>query len=237
MKKPPVRLLHDPSVAASVRANLQCVREAPGGYDAARGFERLQRELELAGPSGTAPSTPPPTPRGLELSGLGATKALWISGVGALCIVAAGALVTGLPRGRQSLPGGAPAPPSPAAARESSAPPLPAAPLRLDPATALAPSGTAVSPGVAARREIEQLIQIRALLRRDAAAAYELAQRSAREFPRGALREEREALTALALSRIGEHARAQEQARAFLQSYPNSPLRAVVQRLLGEDVP
>ena len=78
------------------------------------------------------------------------------------------------------------------------------------------------------RREIAQLVRIRALLERDPDAAYRLAQRSDREFPRGVLNEERLALSVLALAKSGESVAAAQKARQFFQRYPQSPLREQV---------
>lgn len=82
------------------------------------------------------------------------------------------------------------------------------------------------------RREIAQLVRIRALLEREPAAAYRLARRSEREFPRGILAQERQALAIVALASTGAKERAREQARAFFARYPNSPLRATVDAAL-----
>ena len=83
------------------------------------------------------------------------------------------------------------------------------------------------------RREITQLNRIRALLERDPAAAHRLIRVAQREFPAGVLREEREGLDALALFELGQPERARRQAERFVARYPNSPLRARVERLLG----
>ena len=77
----------------------------------------------------------------------------------------------------------------------------------------------------ALRREIAQLARIKALLPRDPHAAYRLVQSGQREFPRGVLAQEREALGVLALSALGDARGAARDARAFLSRYPDSPLR------------
>jgi hypothetical protein len=121
-------------------------------------------------------------------------------------------------------------PPAPARSAPQHAQPV------LPPSAAALPAAPApaAEPDDSVRREIEQLAQIRALLPVDPNAAFALAERSAREFPYGALREEREALTVLALARLGERARAREAARAFLARYPQSPLRAALEGVAQE---
>jgi hypothetical protein len=86
----------------------------------------------------------------------------------------------------------------------------------------------------AARREIELMLQLRRLLPRDPTAAYRLAQRAEREFPHGALREEREALGVLALAASGEGELARGLAHEFLRRHPESPMRARLHQLVSE---
>jgi hypothetical protein len=85
------------------------------------------------------------------------------------------------------------------------------------------------------RREIEQVGRIKLWVESDPARAYELAQAGQHEFPRGMLRQEREALLVLALWNMGSHTQARREASAFLQRYAESPLRARLERLLEED--
>jgi hypothetical protein len=56
---------------------------------------------------------------------------------------------------------------------------------------------------------------------RDPKAALRLLTQMGTDFPQGYFLEEREALTILALVRAGQSERAQRQARAFLERYPN----------------
>jgi hypothetical protein len=103
------------------------------------------------------------------------------------------------------------------------------------PARDVGAASPAVSPRPAAassRREIAQLVRIRALLEDDPAAAYRLAQRSEREFPHGVLSEERRALQVLALAKSGATEAADRNAREFLARYPQSPLRELVEAAL-----
>jgi hypothetical protein len=87
----------------------------------------------------------------------------------------------------------------------------------------------------ALRREIAQLGRIKAMVESNPAAAYRMAQAGHREFSRGMLREEREALAVLSLSQIGRQAEARQRAQTFVARYPQSPLRERLQHLIDAD--
>jgi hypothetical protein len=93
----------------------------------------------------------------------------------------------------------------------------------------------------ALRRETAQVGRIRSLLAADPARAYRLAQAGHREFVRGMLREEREALAILSLWKLGRTALAERRTRAFVASYPQSALREQLEQQLlpehGRDAP
>jgi len=82
----------------------------------------------------------------------------------------------------------------------------------------------------ALRREIADLGRIKALLESDPAQAYRLAQAGHRVHRRGMLRHEREGLAVLALWNLDRRGEAEARSRAFLTRYPNSPLRAEIER-------
>jgi outer membrane protein assembly factor BamD (BamD/ComL family) len=82
------------------------------------------------------------------------------------------------------------------------------------------------------RREIAQLGRIKALIDRDPNAAARLATEGDREFHRGMLRQERDALAIFALWNAGRHAEAERRAQAFIARYPDSPSRERIERLL-----
>jgi type IV secretory pathway VirB10-like protein len=124
------------------------------------------------------------------------------------------------------------APPAPAAPVVQQAAPTPAPSAQPAPAnevTAPAPASSAQPAMRSSRREIAQLVRIRALLERDPAAAYRLALQSEREFPNGVLSEERQALQVLALAKSGSIDEAQRKANAFFARYPQSPLRDLIE--------
>jgi hypothetical protein len=85
--------------------------------------------------------------------------------------------------------------------------------------------------GTASRREIESLLRIRELLPRDPETAYRLARAAEREFPNGALREEREGLTIVALFSLGDGAHARREAARYIARYPMSSLRERIEQL------
>jgi outer membrane protein assembly factor BamD (BamD/ComL family) len=82
------------------------------------------------------------------------------------------------------------------------------------------------------RREIAQLVRIRALLERDPRAAHRLAERSEREFPRGLLNEERRALAIVALAKSGAKQLAEQDAQRYFARYPHSPMRELIEAAL-----
>jgi hypothetical protein len=113
--------------------------------------------------------------------------------------------------------------------------PAPPAAVPEAPANEVVGSQTAPSPAPAARssrREIAQLVRIRALLENDPVAAYRLAQRSEGEFPHGGLSEERQALQVLALAKSGNMETADRKALEFFARYPQSPMRELVEAAL-----
>jgi len=83
------------------------------------------------------------------------------------------------------------------------------------------------------RREIAQLVRIRALLDKDPSAAYKLAVRSEREFPSGVLRQERQAMIVLSLAKQGDVDEARRAANRFVLQYPQSPMRDMIEVALG----
>jgi hypothetical protein len=131
-----------------------------------------------------------------------------------------------------------PAPPR-SPARET--PPAPREARPLEGAQPAAPSVTsfpsfspAPAPSSRLREEAAVLRRAREALRQGnlSGASAELdAARTA--FPRGALGEEREALTIELMARSGQRDAARQRAGAFLQSFPNSPYAGNVRRAVG----
>ncbi len=86
----------------------------------------------------------------------------------------------------------------------------------------------------ALREESQNLLEARAALRGgNPSAALDLLSRARTRFPRGALAQEREALTIEALYRSGQKQLASQRADAFLRQFPRSPHAADVRRYLA----
>jgi hypothetical protein len=76
-----------------------------------------------------------------------------------------------------------------------------------------------------APNEISGVLRARTLLHHDSRAALALLAELDRDFPHGVLREERDALTAIARWNAGDIALARQLARSFLAQYPRSAMR------------
>lgn len=102
-------------------------------------------------------------------------------------------------------------------------------PRRLSPS---ARSGSASAVQASSLREESLLIleARRALRSGDFTSTLQRLEEVRARFPRGALVQEREALTVEALGRSGARAAAERRARTFLRNYPNSPYAADVER-------
>jgi hypothetical protein len=230
------RLLEDPHMPAELRADLQRSHVAASDYDASAQLASLRAALL---DSGRDPL------RGQSSKSAGAGKAglSWHTIPSAWKLAVLVAIGGGTALLTWRAPHASNTPPS---ATGSVAPivyaPLPAAPAPAQPEPALAASQPVSPPPSAAsdtppplsttRREISQLVRIRALLKRDPAAAYRLASRSEQEFPHGLLSEERQALAIVALAQSGALSTAAQKAQAFFARYPHSPLRELVESAL-----
>jgi TolA-binding protein len=133
------------------------------------------------------------------------------------------------------VPTAAVVPPVPHPAEVSSAPeePTPSMPsARAAPRTA-SRSRSAPSPAPALAAEIAALDAVRqAMAARDFERALEATEAYAREFPRGQLAADADALAAQALAAQGERAAARERAQRFLERHPDDPHAARMRRLL-----
>lgn len=84
-----------------------------------------------------------------------------------------------------------------------------------------------------ALREAELVAAARLALGNDPRRALALTDEAAREFPEGALVQEREALSIRALAQTGELDAARTRASTFLERYPRGPHAAAVRRAVG----
>jgi hypothetical protein len=251
----PRRLVDEGALPPSLRVDLARVRATPYRYDARAGLAALQAALALtaakasaaasaASAQTAAPSSAAPGGAAAALLGPAGAK-LGLAAAGA-AVLAASWFATAHQAVRERAlrpavqrsgdpPLGRPAPERPALEPERARGPSQPRAAEAEAPAAAEPSPAAREAGTARelRREIAQLGRIKALLARDPALAYRLAQQGHRAFARGMLRHEREGLAVLALFDLGRRPQAARRAHAFLARYPDSPLRGELERLLG----
>jgi hypothetical protein len=257
--KPPAPLLTDTTLPTRLTLHLDSVARARFPYDQERGLIALQDALgRLDVSSVEHAAAPHHAPIGSASVGsslvVGSTiKVVLITAVSLMVwgvwsqwradhsprpptvrSVAAIAPVAPAQVAATPAPDDAPIPPTGGSA-ELSPPPSSTtlAPVRPAVAKAPAPRLAQGTEGSRARREIAQLNQIKRTLPADPATALRLARYSAREFPQGLLREEREALIVLALWQLGEVAAARAGAEQFLARHPRSSFRARIQECMA----
>jgi hypothetical protein len=222
--------------------------------DAGDGSTELEQTLVRSGQELPMPTAQKQAVWGRLLSALPPTTALPVVAgtssllglpvVKALCLVVAlSAVVAGsyhfLARGRSTAPvehlpivasvSTAPAIESPAALPEST--------VAAEASATLPVANQASPPSRASLLREESLAVIaarQALRENDAGGALRLLEQAQRRFKKGALLEEREALTIQALAKSGNEAQAARRAKAFMTNYPRSPHAADVQRYLAE---
>jgi hypothetical protein len=230
------RLFEDPQMSSQLREDLLRSRHAGEEYDTAAQLMPLRAALSDT-------SRDPLYGESLEAAGAAEPASFWHSVPASWKIVAIIAAVGGVaafvarPSPRAASPERAPA--VVVSSAPAATPPVvktveaPAAKIdAVEPTTPAVATPAAVSSS-SSRREISQVVRIRALLETNPRAAYRLAQRSEQEFPRGVLSEERQALSVIALSKSGAADAAQRKARAFFSRYPQSPMRELVEAALG----
>jgi hypothetical protein len=254
------RLFEDPHLPAELREDLQRSRVAASDYDASAQLVSLRAALLDTARDPLRGQSPNAAGAGKEGWSWHAIPSAWKLAL--LVAVGAGTALLARPARRAVVrppsaagvvapaaharppsaagvvaPAALAPPPSAAGvvAPAAHAPPPPSAPAAAGPSVAASDPGSppaAPQPVSGSRREISQLERIRALLKRDPAAAYRLARRSEQEFPHGLLREERQALSIVALAQSGALSEAGEKAEAFFARYPHSPLRELVESAL-----
>ncbi|HKU43304.1 MAG TPA: hypothetical protein VJR89_34320 [Polyangiales bacterium] len=227
--KPPSRLLDDPNFARELRDDLARVVRHPHQVD----LDRAARALAVAIGAGVVASSAPAAASSAAGSSVSLALKGTLAALGSATLVGV-AVVTLQPAHeppRREVT--APQPTAAAPARvEVPAPPPTAASDALPEATHVQPQ-PAAAPS-ASRREIAQLRRIQRLLPEQPAAAYRLAQASQREFPNGALREEREGPAVLALFQLPDRERAEREAERYLRRHPNSTLAERIRTLRAE---
>jgi hypothetical protein len=244
--RPPPRLRDDPAVRSDLREDLQRTAATSPAYDAAAGLASLQAAVAALSASGadSAAAGAHAAAEPMIANGPGASAATTAStGAGAgggtllgstagkLALAASGAAL--IAAGVVVWPRSTPQPPRTATAPQQAPARVPdAIDAELERIRADAERAGDGEAAAALRREIDELGRIKALLERNPAEAYELAEGGHRRFAAGMLRHEREGLAVLALFELGRRSEALARTRAFLARYPASPLRAELQRRL-----
>jgi hypothetical protein len=223
------RLLDDAQLSAEVRDDLLRSRAAGGQYPTAAKLLQLRAALSRAdaAPAVAGSNAWQAVPSGWKLLAVAA-----LAGTGALFAAQPATQPATQPAAQ---PATQPTPQLDVAEQPES--PVQPAPERVEAPIAVQPREPAVGapqpsaaaparPGASSsRREIAQLVRIRALLGSDPAAALRLAERSEREFPHGLLSEERQALSIVALAKSGAHDAASKRAQRYFARFPHSPMR------------
>jgi hypothetical protein len=203
-----------------LRTELRRYATEQAQVDLKRAYADLQETLQLKAAA--------PTTKSAWGSVTASTKLLIIAAVGGSAALGVNALRSAEPAQQMhaivsQTPSVRLAPPPPEVAQPEAAPPVQVAASIRTPSTS---SGS--------RREIAQLVRIKALLEHDPAAARRLIRAAQREFPAGLLVEEREGLDVIALFALGQHERARTSAERFIARYPQSALRSKLQRLIAD---
>lgn len=251
--KPPAPLLTDPTLHERLKLHLQSVAHQRFPYDQERGLRALQDTLLKVDATSASHGASEIAPIGsasvgsslvasttfklVLLTAIGMTawgvSRQWRAEASATVQpVSAGETVVQAPTVATPAPDNTETSPSLTAGKVApdSTPPEAVRPTVTKAPIARLAQATASS---RARREIAQLDQLKRTLPKDPATALRLARHSAREFPQGLLREEREALIVLALWQLGEVAAARAGAEQFLANYPRSSFRSRVQEFVG----
>lgn len=233
------------SPLADALVALERTRDLPSAEVSARLLSRLEETLNLPAPAATVDM--PPVEPGLPSAGrfvsASLTRGVLLFALGAASGgIAVRALIAPQVEVRiVEVPAPAPVPPAPEAAlTKDDASPAPAAP---PPAPALPrqraaqkPRPTLPAPSTL-NHERALLDRARtALARRDASSALEALELHGTDYPKGQLREEREALRVHVLMLLGKPEEARGAFSSFRSEYPQSPLIEPLGRIIG-DVP
>lgn len=248
MMSEPTRLLDDPAVAEGLRADLAQAQAAVlEGLDVSAGAASLNAAI--------AAET---TAVGTASAGAGKMVALGLAGAvtaGALVwfalrapepepqVVAAPVVTDPAEPVSVSPPGPEPAALPNAAEPETTAPGIaaPVATPSVPEPEVSAVDDVAPAPRKRPRtgdkqadylREARLISDARAAMKTDASRALKLLAEARSEFPRGLLREEREALTILSLAKLGRSTQAKASAKRFLEKHAQSPYAAAVRQVL-----
>jgi hypothetical protein len=224
-----------PRVLAAVERDLAQARLDPlPGFDAARVLARLE-STTAGGAPGSRPLQRWRPPRLVWL----AAAALVSAAAAALLYKAEPPLTPSAPAPASAVASGSELAAPPAVARLDAAAAASAASSIASPATGSAAPGASAARGADTRleRELRQLSRVRQALGADPAGALALAEAGHVEFKAGVMREEREALAVMALSRLSRSGAFEARARRFLKQYPQSAFRERISALLPPSTP
>lgn len=228
-------------VGPALRALFDAERGRPGMDAALRSKIRANVHARSSGVSTppAEPGQPRPAPRRSRWAELAAA-----AGLGVIAGAVGHAVLTSAPLAPQPAPPVSvviaspspppPSPPPPAAPAESASTPVATSASAPVPTTAAPPASHAVrSDGVDVSLDAERTLLERAraaLQRRDPEGALEAVRLHEQRFSRGKLRDERELVAVRALVASGQAERAEERARRFEESAPDSPLLPAIRR-------
>ena len=240
MNGAPVRLVDDPALAEELR---NALREAsdlpPQPFDLDAGLERLRQQI---GSAGAPPATPGSSPRlawklGLGLGGAGAIGAMLLAGFvfqtrPASVPVSAAPVSADAPLAVSAAPAASSAEVVIDLEQDAPVADAGAAAVR----SAASPSSraeTRESRDDLIRREVQHLAEVRTALASNPQEALRLAEQGHRDFARGMLYQEREALAIRALVRMGRTAQARARTEPFVARFPRSPYAEQLRRETG----
>ncbi|MEM6992678.1 MAG: hypothetical protein AAF721_19345 [Myxococcota bacterium] len=267
MNSDPIRLLDDPASGPTLRGDLGTAANAKlTGLSVAGGLTALQAAIAAQGAQ-TGVVAPVAAAGMSTLAKLAVAGALLVGGVGLWVGLSGDPAPAAEPSMAQATPAEpvrAPVEAAPAATPEPPAPavpavaPVPAAPVpdeepaTEDPVVEAAPVAAprahkpkhkpAAAPLTAedAMAEASLISRARKALATSPSQALALTNEAKRDFPRGMLLEEREAVAVQALAKLGRHDKAKRRGEQFLKRYGRGPHAAAVRTALeksGDSVP
>lgn len=246
----PTRLLDDPSIAASLRADLAQAKAAGiAGFDVAAGAASLNAAIAAEATTATTTAASTGAGKGLVLGVLGVVSA------GAIAWATLGSPEPEPEPETVAAVVATPAPPEPELEPEPVVTPelavdesvAPEEDLRdaiadppAEPTKAKVHRSPASSEPKAAEppvsddylREAKLIAEARRTMKHDPTRALEILREAKSSFPRGLLLEERQALTILCLDALGRSSEARTRGRRFLDEHEGSPYADAVSRVL-----
>ncbi len=257
MSHEPLRLKDDPELALELRTALRAaIDHAPLPFDLDAAVSRFRQQAGSGASSGAGHAARFSRKLGWGLGGMGVVGAVIVAGLALKAShtapsrapdpAVAPSWVTMTTTASASGPVATALEPSAQASEGVAATQPTVREIDLDKlgpggATARAATSSTPTPSVEAsgskddlyRREIQQLADIRRQLSQSPSEALRLAEQGHREFAKGMLYQEREALAIRALARMGQVAQARTRTQQFVARFPKSPYAEQLQRETG----